>query len=535
MSGTISAVGLKLTGNLSATSASITELACYQQNLIPWNVTHYGATWINKYEINCNAAHSIPFYIFLCYDASTGAAVSRCELEIRLLRTSGTYTTEGNIKVKTAWIYVGGHVRRNLTYSFERNMNLHYLNMFKPRFITVTDNTTGRRELWLKCGGYTSCTAHVVGYYQGRGEGLIDNAYRIHKNGTTDTFLDSRTLTEDYLTADGHSDYYPINSEIPEISNYDIENPVVHCNKSLRTSEIKKYNDNTLNTESVTINDANTGATYHSILNLFRSSAANGTFSYLRIGKNINDFGNGYIRYFNTATPETSALLQIGFIQNNPAISINISNDITLTGNLTCPNVYNKTETDNKYSLTTHNHNDLYSEVIHNHAHNSLTGLNDGTDYEHLTETEKNNMNNLVNGSSMTSAFKLMMLNFAYPIGTIYTTVSESINPATAFGGTWEKIQNRFLIAAGNEFATNSTGGSKTQTLVMQNMPQHSHGVEKINTMTESVKGVTDSNRTIIQYVSSDQTEGIIGHDNTTTAFDILPPYIAVNVFKRTA
>lgn len=35
-----------------------------------------------------------------------------------------------------------------------------------------------------------------------------------------------------------------------------------------------------------------------------------------------------------------------------------------------------------------------------------------------------------------------------YPVGAIYMSVS-STSPASLFGGTWEQIQNRFLLAAG--------------------------------------------------------------------------------------
>ena len=37
-----------------------------------------------------------------------------------------------------------------------------------------------------------------------------------------------------------------------------------------------------------------------------------------------------------------------------------------------------------------------------------------------------------------------------YPVGAIYMSVS-STSPASLFGGTWEQIQNRFLLAAGDQ------------------------------------------------------------------------------------
>lgn len=35
-----------------------------------------------------------------------------------------------------------------------------------------------------------------------------------------------------------------------------------------------------------------------------------------------------------------------------------------------------------------------------------------------------------------------------YPVGSIYVCLSE-INPEELFGGSWERIENRFLLASG--------------------------------------------------------------------------------------
>ena len=72
-----------------------------------------------------------------------------------------------------------------------------------------------------------------------------------------------------------------------------------------------------------------------------------------------------------------------------------------------------------------------------------------------------------------------------YPIGSIYiSTVSTS--PATLFGGTWERFGNGKVLAGVDEsddaFKTvGQTGGSKTKTIAVGNLPAHTHGVN-INT-----------------------------------------------------
>jgi microcystin-dependent protein len=50
-----------------------------------------------------------------------------------------------------------------------------------------------------------------------------------------------------------------------------------------------------------------------------------------------------------------------------------------------------------------------------------------------------------------------------------------STNPTSLFGGTWEQIQNTFLLAAGSSYTAGSTGGEATHTLSTAEMPSHTH------------------------------------------------------------
>lgn len=65
-------------------------------------------------------------------------------------------------------------------------------------------------------------------------------------------------------------------------------------------------------------------------------------------------------------------------------------------------------------------------------------------------------------------------LDDVYPVGSIYTSVN-STNPATLFGGTWEQLQNRFLLGAGSSYTNGATGGASTVSLTASQMPRHTH------------------------------------------------------------
>ena len=65
-------------------------------------------------------------------------------------------------------------------------------------------------------------------------------------------------------------------------------------------------------------------------------------------------------------------------------------------------------------------------------------------------------------------------LNSAYPIGSIYMSVN-STSPETLFGGTWEALEDRFLLGAGSTYTAGTTGGEATHTLTVDEMPSHTH------------------------------------------------------------
>lgn len=76
-----------------------------------------------------------------------------------------------------------------------------------------------------------------------------------------------------------------------------------------------------------------------------------------------------------------------------------------------------------------------------------------------------------------------------YPVGSIYTTLS-SANPGDLFGGTWVKIEDRFLLAAGKlHNVLNAEGGASEMTASM--MPVHSHSVSLNGRTTSQSAGVT--------------------------------------------
>lgn len=108
-------------------------------------------------------------------------------------------------------------------------------------------------------------------------------------------------------------------------------------------------------------------------------------------------------------------------------------------------------------------------------------------------------------------------------MGAVYLSASAT-DPATLFGGTWERIQDRFLLCAGATYAAGSTGGEATHKLTIDEMPSHTHALYEGSGGSTS-SAVKESGNIAAQ---TQPAGGNKPHNN-------MPPYIAVYAWKRVA
>lgn len=125
------------------------------------------------------------------------------------------------------------------------------------------------------------------------------------------------------------------------------------------------------------------------------------------------------------------------------------------------------------------------------------------------------------------------MLSFdqIYPVGSIYISVN-STTPGSLFGGTWERIQDRFLLASGTTYANGATGGSATHTLTVGEMPSHGH-----NLVFHDGGGSGNSGKGVPFLGNGDRTTGAdprgVQYTGGNQPHNNMPPYLAVYVWKR--
>lgn len=145
-----------------------------------------------------------------------------------------------------------------------------------------------------------------------------------------------------------------------------------------------------------------------------------------------------------------------------------------------------------------------------------------------------------------------------FPVNSLYISLGNE-NPSSLWlGTTWQKQENRFLLGAGSSYNLGSTGGSNSISLSANNMPRHRHRVDQTSASVpphaHNVKGMAGwaGDTGYITMQSKVTTQGIVStesagggstgsfapytdYQGNGSAFSIMPPYLAVNIWKRTS
>lgn len=151
------------------------------------------------------------------------------------------------------------------------------------------------------------------------------------------------------------------------------------------------------------------------------------------------------------------------------------------------------------------------------------------------------------------------ILDKIYPVGSIYMSVND-ILPSDVFGGVWEKIKDRFLLASGDNYQLSSVGGSAQIQSHSHIIPvlsgttstngSHSHVLSRRTTtyaagtqtnyraIASPLSVKADYDEVISSEASGSHTHTFSTNQNVTSVFGTgdsgnMPPYLTVNVWKR--
>lgn len=132
-------------------------------------------------------------------------------------------------------------------------------------------------------------------------------------------------------------------------------------------------------------------------------------------------------------------------------------------------------------------------------------------------------------------------INLFYPVGSIYMSVND-IEPSVLFGGTWEKIKDRFLLASGDTYTTGNSGGAATHThdigkMIAALYPNGTYfeydydGGDPTTQYTSKYKNIIPNGTT--EHNSQIMNGGIPIKGTPTQPSNNMPPYLVVNIWQR--
>ena len=99
-----------------------------------------------------------------------------------------------------------------------------------------------------------------------------------------------------------------------------------------------------------------------------------------------------------------------------------------------------------------------------------------------------------------------------YPVGSVYISFNAT-DPSTLFGGTWVRLKDTFLLANGDSYAPNTSGGSATKTISVNNLPSHTHSCSTVanHTHTRGNMNITGSAQTVATSGDSSTWQSVSG------------------------
>lgn len=126
------------------------------------------------------------------------------------------------------------------------------------------------------------------------------------------------------------------------------------------------------------------------------------------------------------------------------------------------------------------------------------------------------------------------LLDKIYPVGCIYQSAS-STSPASFLGGTWERIKDTFILAAGDTYAAGSTGGEAKHKLTISEMPNHAHRLW-VDGKTYEAQG-----RTLVTSISANEHTVDVSQNmwmnsqGGSNSHNNMPPYLTAYIWRRIA
>lgn len=112
-----------------------------------------------------------------------------------------------------------------------------------------------------------------------------------------------------------------------------------------------------------------------------------------------------------------------------------------------------------------------------------------------------------------------------------YWVSNDPTSPASFIGGTWERIEGEFIMGASDTYPAGSTGGAKTVTLTKENLPNYALSKACLSAVTDCYGAKIEQ----LKWGTTGAWHGDMMLGGSSQAFSILPPYLALYMWRRVA
>ena len=125
-----------------------------------------------------------------------------------------------------------------------------------------------------------------------------------------------------------------------------------------------------------------------------------------------------------------------------------------------------------------------------------------------------------------------------HPVGSLYIS-GNATSPAELYGGTWERIEGKFIMGASDAYPAGSTGGSATHAQTVDELVKHSHNIGTNTAGTELTVPQWKSYITSVSQVTDPNGYQCYGMSTFNAGngqpMDILNPYYSMYIWRRVA
>lgn len=150
---------------------------------------------------------------------------------------------------------------------------------------------------------------------------------------------------------------------------------------------------------------------------------------------------------------------------------------------------------------------------------------------------KNNNTGEVLNSEVNTNLLQKAAVNGqSHPVNSLYMSTS-STEPAALFGGTWERIEDVFILAAGDTYPAGSTGGEATHILTLSELPSAELLITSPlgQTLASEYGGETGPLGGVSPNTGNPSYEYKANLNGENQPHNNMPPYLTVYVWKRIA